>query len=55
MLDTGDMFYCNHIPALDSYGKSIPYYCEVTVIKDYIFEIDNKIDDVYSRELILTS
>lgn len=55
MLDTGDMFTFNYIPALDAYGESIPYYCEVTVTKDHEFEIDYKIYDVNSRELILTS
>ena len=55
MLDTGDMFSFNHIPGLDAYGKSIPYYCEVTVTKDHLFEIDYKIYDVNSRELILSS
>ncbi len=55
MLDSGDLFTFNHIPALDAYGDSIPYYCEVTVTKDHQFEIDYKIYDVNSRELILTS
>ncbi|WP_025784644.1 hypothetical protein [Sporosarcina sp. D27] len=55
MLDSGDKFTFNHIPALDAYGESIPYYCEVTVTKDHLFEIDYKIYDVNSRELILTS
>ncbi|MEH7883967.1 hypothetical protein V7654_06540 [Bacillus sp. JJ1609] len=55
MLDTGDMFLFNHIPTLDAYGKAIPYYCEVTVTKDHMFEIGYKIYDVNSRELILTS
>lgn len=54
MIDTGDVFYFNNIPALDAYGKSIPYYCEVTVTKDHMFEIGYKIYDVHSRELILT-
>ncbi|MCZ2259419.1 hypothetical protein [Sporosarcina sp. G11-34] len=55
MLDTGDWFTFNHIPALDAYGESIPYHCEVTVTKDHKFEISYKIYDVNSRELILTS
>lgn len=55
MLDTGDMFSFYHIPALDAYGKSIPYYCEVTVTKDHMFEIGYKIYDANLRELILTS
>ena len=55
MLDTNDTFYFTHIPALDAYGKAIPYYCEVTVTKDHLFEIGYKIYDVDSRELLLTS
>ena len=55
MLDTDDTFYFTDIPALDAYGKSIPYYCEVTVTKDHLFEIDYKIYDVKSLELLLTS
>ena len=55
MLDTGDAFIFFGIPALDAYGKSIPYYCEVIVTQDHEFEIGYKIYDVNSRELILTS
>lgn len=55
MLDTGEMFTFNDIPELDAYGKSIPYYCEVTVTKDHKFEISYKIYDAKSRKLILTS
>ncbi|WHY79974.1 hypothetical protein QNH20_12875 [Neobacillus sp. WH10] len=55
MLDTGDLFSFNHIPQLDAYGKSIPYYCKLTVTKDHKFEIGYKIYDVKSRKLILTS
>lgn len=55
MLDTGEMFTFNDIPALDAYGKSIPYYCEVTVTKDHMFEIGYKIYDAKTRKLILTS
>lgn len=55
MLDTDDRFYFTHIPALDAYGKAIPYYCEVTVTKDHLFEIGYEIFDVNSRELILSS
>ena len=52
MLDTDETFYFTHIPSLDAYGKAIPYYCEVTVTKDHLFEIGYKIYDVNSRELI---
>jgi hypothetical protein len=55
MLDTNELFSFTHIPELDAYGKSIPYYCEVTVTKDHMFEIGYKIYDVNSRELLLTS
>lgn len=52
MLDTDETFYFTHIPELDAYGKAIPYYCEVTVSKDHLFEIGYKIFDVNSRELL---
>ena len=55
MLDTDDTFFFTDIPALDAYGKAIPYYCEVTVTKDHLFEIGYKIFDVNSQELILSS
>ena len=55
MLDTNELFSFTHIPELDAYGKSIPYYCEVTVSKDHMFEIGYKIYDVNSRQLLLTS
>ncbi|MBT2724439.1 hypothetical protein [Bacillus sp. ISL-46] len=55
MLDTGEMFTFNDIPALDAYGKSIPYYCKVTVTKDHMFENGYKIYDAKTRKLILTS
>ncbi|WP_028391160.1 hypothetical protein [Bacillus cihuensis] len=55
MLDTDELFTFNDIPALDAYGKSIPYYCKVTVTKDHMFEIGYKIYDVKTRKLILTS
>lgn len=55
MLHTGEMFTFIDIPALDAYGKSIPYYCEVTVTKDHMFEIGYKIYDAKTRKLILTS
>lgn len=55
MLDSDEIFTFRDIPALGAYGKSIPYYCEVTVTKDHMFEINYKIYDVKSRKLILTS
>jgi hypothetical protein len=55
MLDTDELFSFTHIPELDAYGKSIPYYCEVTVTRDHEFEIGYKIYDVNSRKLLLTS
>jgi hypothetical protein len=55
ILDTDEMFTFNDFPALDAYGKSIPYNCEVTVTKDYMFEIGYKIYDAKTRKLILTS
>ncbi|PLS17629.1 hypothetical protein CVD28_11605 [Bacillus sp. M6-12] len=55
MLDTDELFTFNDIPALDAYGKSIPYYCEVTVTKDHMFEIGYKIFEAKPRKLILTS
>ena len=55
MLDTDEYFYFRDIPALDAYGKSIPYYCEVTVTKDHMFEIGYKIYDAKTRKLLLNS
>lgn len=55
MLDSDEIFTFRDIPALDAYGKSIPYYCKVTVTKDHRFEISYKIYDVKTRKLILTS
>ncbi|MEH7419523.1 hypothetical protein V7266_30285, partial [Neobacillus drentensis] len=54
MLNTDEMFTFSDIPALDAYGKSIPYYCKVTVTKDHMFEISYKIYDAKTRKLILT-
>ena len=54
-LDTDDIFTFSDIPELDAYGKSIPYFCEVTVTKDHMFEISYKIYDSQTRKLILTS
>lgn len=54
MLETDEIFSFRDIPDLDAYGKSIPYYCEVTVTKDHIFEISYKIYDAKTRKLIVT-
>jgi hypothetical protein len=55
MLNTDEMFTFRDIPALDAYGKSIPYYCKVTVTKDHMVEISYKIYDVKTRKLIVKS
>jgi hypothetical protein len=55
MLDKDEMFTFRDIPALDAYGKSIPYYCEMTVTKDHRFGISYKIYDIKTTKLILTS
>ncbi|MEH7334553.1 hypothetical protein V7161_18050 [Neobacillus drentensis] len=55
MLKTDEIYSFRDIPALDAYGKSIPYYCEVTVTKDHMFEISYKVFDVKTRKLIKTS
>lgn len=52
MLQTDERFNLNEIPELDAYGKSIPYYCEVTVTKDLIWTMDYKIYDLKTRKLI---
>lgn len=52
MLHTDEQFNFNEIPELDAYGKSIPYYCEVTVTKDRMWTMDYKIYDLKTRKLI---
>lgn len=52
MTDTGEDFIFRDIPNLDAYGKSIPYYCRVTVTKDHHFEMSYKIYDAKTRKLI---
>ena len=52
MLQTDEQFSFNEIPELDAYGKSIPYYCEVTVTKDHMWAMDYKIYDLKTRKLI---
>jgi|SRR5579875_410758 len=54
MINKDEMFTFRDIPALDAYGKSIPYYCEVTVTKDHQFGVSYKIYDNKTRKLILT-
>ncbi|MEH7073634.1 hypothetical protein V7121_22430 [Neobacillus drentensis] len=55
MLGTDEIFSFRDIPALDAYGKAIPYYCEVTVTKDHLVEISYKIFDFKTRKLLVTS
>jgi hypothetical protein len=55
MLDTDEIFTFKDIPDLDAYGKSIPYYCKVTVTKDHNFEIAYKIFDAKTKKLIVKS
>ncbi|MBT2640463.1 hypothetical protein [Bacillus sp. ISL-39] len=55
MVDSGEIFIFSDIPDLDAYGRSVPYYCEVTATKDHMVEIDYKIYDIKTRKLILTS
>ena len=52
MLQTDEQFSFDEIPELDAYGKSIPYYCEVTVTKDHMWTMDYKIYDLKTRKLI---
>lgn len=51
MLQTDEQFSFNEIPELDAYGKSIPYYCEVTVTKDHMWTVDYKIYDLKTGKL----
>lgn len=55
MLKTSEIFTFMDIRELDAYGKAIPYYCEVVVTKDHMFEIGYKIYDAETRKLIKTS
>lgn len=36
MIDTDEQYSFTEIPALDAYGKAIPYYCKVTATKDHM-------------------
>ena len=55
MDDSDDVYTFLDIPDLDSYGRAVPYYCEVTVTKDHLFEISYTIYDVHSREPVQSS
>ncbi|ODG90987.1 MULTISPECIES: hypothetical protein [Bacillaceae] len=55
MQDTDEIFTYRDIPKLDAYGKSVPYYCKVTVTKDHNFEVSYKIYNSKTRKLILAS
>ncbi|WP_102691824.1 hypothetical protein [Rummeliibacillus pycnus] len=37
MKDTDEEFDFRDIPELDAYGRTVPYYCEVTVTKDRVW------------------
>lgn len=52
MSDTDEDYFFNKVVELDEYGKSVPYYCEITVTKDHMWEIDYKIFDLKTRELL---
>lgn len=52
MTDTDEDFIFRNISNLDAYGKSIPYYCQVTVTKGHQFEISYKIYDAKTRKLV---
>ncbi|MBM7619984.1 hypothetical protein JOC95_001836 [Bacillus tianshenii] len=55
MVEMDEIFDFRKIPDLDSYGRAVSYYCEVTVTKDHEFGIGYKIFDIESRELIEAS
>lgn len=42
-------------PELPAYGEANPYYCEITVSKNHQFEMDYKVYDWKTRELLETS
>ncbi|CAH0319224.1 hypothetical protein [Peribacillus butanolivorans] len=52
MFNTDEQFSFMEIPDLDAYGKSIPYYCEITVTKDRMWEMDYKIYDLKTGKLM---
>lgn len=55
MEETGEYFTFSDVPDLDAYGQAIPYYCEVTVTKDHVFEIQYKIFDVETGNFLVSS
>lgn len=55
MVDTGEYFSFSDVPDLDAYGQAIPYYCEVTVSKDHVFEIQYKIFDVETGKFLVSN
>ena len=55
MDDSDDVYTFLDIPDLNSYGRAVPYYCEVTVTKDHLFEISYTIYDVHSRDPVQSS
>lgn len=50
MVHTDEQFSFDGIAALDAYGAAIPYYCEITVTKDHVWEIDYKIYDIKTKK-----
>lgn len=52
MVDTEEQFYFDEVPPVDAYGKAVPYYCEVTVSKNHLWEIDYEIYDLKTRKRI---
>ncbi|KOS68693.1 hypothetical protein AEA09_09165 [Lysinibacillus contaminans] len=52
MIDTGEQFSFIETPELEAYGKATPYYCEITVTRDHMWEIGYKIYDFKTRKLI---
>lgn len=52
MVDKDEQFMFNEIPDLDAYGEAIPYYCEITVTKDHMWEMDYKMYDLKTRKLV---
>lgn len=55
MVDTDEYFSFPDIPGLDAYGQAIPYYCEVTVSKDHVFEIRYKIFDIETGKFLVSN
>ena len=55
MLQTDDIFSFRELPELDTYGKKVPYYCQLTVTKDHRWEIAYEIYDAKTKELLQTS